>query len=505
MNSAVRLLDSSAEKFPDRAAFEDENTAVTFSELRSLARSVATALLRFGGGEEGISPVVVYLPKSVSCIVSFMGALYSGSPYAPVDAHIPMARLQKIIENLSPGHIITTAALSSNLREVPLGGAKVHLYEELVQTPADESLVEAALDAVIDTDPIYMMYTSGSTGAPKGVTIPHRGVIDYAEWVVNTFAFDENTVMANQAPFYFDNSVFDIYGCLACGGKMVMIPESLLLFPLKLPEFLEQKEITSIFWVPTVMINVANSGVLADYKLPKLKNVAFCGEVMPNTQLNIWRREVPHCTYANLYGPTEITDVCCYYKVDRDFQDHEPLPIGRACENMRVLILNEKDEIAAPNEQGELCVLGTGVALGYFNAPELTARAFVQNPVNKAYDERMYRTGDLAYRNDEGLILFLGRKDSQIKLKGNRIELGEIETAAMCVEGVSNACAVFDSEKQEIVLFVETRGTLPPRRFNMELKKYIPQYMLPSKMVTMEQLPHTANDKIDRVKLRASL
>lgn len=503
MNSAVQFLEKRAQEFPSRVAFEDEHTALTFAEVRGLARSLATALLQAGSG--GLAPVIVYLPKSVSCIVSFMGALYSGNPYAPVDAHIPMARLQKILESLKPGHLITTAALRPNLENVHLGGAKVHLYEELVETPADDGLIEAALGRVIDTDPIYMMYTSGSTGTPKGVTIPHRGVIDYAEWVVHTFSFDENTVMANQAPFYFDNSVFDIYGCLACGGKMVIIPESLMLFPLKLPEFLEQKEITSIFWVPTVMINVANSGALAEHKLPKLKNVAFCGEVMPNLQLNIWRKELPHCTYANLYGPTEITDVCCYYKVDRAFSDHEPLPIGRACENMRVLILNERDEIAKPNEQGELCVLGTGLALGYYNEPELTARAFVQNPTNKAYEERMYRTGDLAYVNEEGLIQFLGRKDSQIKLKGNRIELGEIEMAAMCVEGVTNACAVFDAEKQEIVLFVETMGTLPPRRFNMELKKYIPQYMLPAKMVTMEQLPHTANDKIDRVKLRASL
>ena len=311
--------------------------------------------------------------------------------------------------------------------------------------------------------------------------------------------------VANQAPFYFDNSTFDIYGCLQCGGKMILIPDVLMMFPVRLPEFLAEKEVTSIFWVPTVMINVANSGVLETVSLPKLKNVAFCGEVMPNKQLNIWRKHLPQCTYANLYGPTEITDVCCYYIVDREFADSDPLPIGKACENMRVVILTEDNKAAEPGQLGELCVIGSGVALGYWNAPEITNKVFVQNPLSGQYRERMYRTGDLAYWDQEGLIQFCGRKDNQIKLKGNRIELGEIETAAMCVEGVENAAAIFDAEQELIALYVETQGTLPARRFNMELKKHIPAYMVPGKLICMEKLPHTANDKIDRVTLKKML
>ena len=271
--------------------------------------------------------------------------------------------------------------------------------------------------------------------------------------------------MANQAPFYFDNSTFDIYGSLHCGGKLVLIPDVLMLFPLRLPEFLREKEITSIFWVPTVMINVANSGALEGIELPQLRTVAFCGEVMPNKQLNLWRKALPQCTYANLYGPTEITDVCCYYIVDRAFDDADPLPIGRACENMRVVLLTEEGKEAAPGEQGELCVIGSGVALGYWNAPEITARAFTQNPLTPDYAERLYHTGDLAYWDADGLLQFCGRKDNQIKLKGNRIELGEIETAAMCVTGVENAAAIFDAAHEQIVLFVETQGTLPFRKF----------------------------------------
>ena len=501
MNSAVCLLERAAKLFADRPAVEDEVESLTYTQYRARSRAIAAGMLRHGSARK---PIIMYLPKSVEMLCCFMGAMYAGSPYAPVDSHIPMNRLEKIVESLEPGIIVTNAELAKNLN-FDLGSTRVLLAEELNGSEPDDELVDKSLSRVTDTDPIYIMYTSGSTGPPKGVTIPHRGIIDYADWVVSTFRFDETTVMAGQAPFYFDNSTFDIYGSLQCGGKLILIPDVLMMFPVRLPEFLAEKEVTSIFWVPTVMINVANSGILETVQLPKLKNVAFCGEVMPNKQLNIWRKYLPHCTYANLYGPTEITDVCCYYIVDREFADTDPLPIGKACENMRIVILTEDNREAKTGEQGELCVIGSGVALGYWNAPEITNKVFVQNPVSTQYNERMYRTGDLAYWDEDGLIQFCGRKDNQIKLKGNRIELGEIETAAMCVEGVENAAAIFDAEHEQIVLFVETQGTLPLRRFNLELKKHIPAYMLPAKLIPMEKLPHTANDKIDRVTLKKSL
>ena len=375
-----------------------------------------------------------------------MGAMYSANPYVPTAYDMPANRIQKIVDSLQGrGHIITDAQGMETLKTMNIPESmSIHIYEEIVETETDGELIEKTLNSVIDTDPIYIMFTSGSTGAPKGVTVPHRGVIDYAIWVAKTFNINENSILGNQAPFYFDNSIFDIYSCLLTGAKMVIIPETLFMFPVKLPEFVRDNDITTIFWVPTVMINVANSGVLSEIELPKLKNVVFCGEVMPNTQLNIWRKAQPQCTYANLYGPTEISDVCTYYIVDRPFKDSDSLPIGKACENMRIIILNEKNEIAKTNEQGEICVIGTGVSLGYWNNPEITQKAFIQNPVNPYYEERIYRTGDLAYVNDEGLIIYLGRMDNQVKVKGNRIELGEIENAAMCVGGVKGACAVFD-------------------------------------------------------------
>lgn len=503
LNSAARLLAQTVRRFPERAAVEDKHGVWTWAQLEQQTGAVASALLERGFGPN--RPVLVYLPKNKESVASYLAALYAGCPYAPLDYAVPFGRLQKTIDNLCPAVIITDAAGQEVLSGLDTGAAEVVLYEALAAHPADASAIAASLDRVIDTDPAYIMYTSGSTGTPKGVTIAHRGILDYAAWVVDTFGLTEESVLGLQSGFHFDNCVFDLYGCLMTGAKLVIIPEILFMYPRELMDFLEEKQVTCVFWVPTVMISVANSGTLEGRAMPCLKTVVFAGEVMPNTQLNLWRRALPHCTYANLYGPTEITVDCTCYIVDRPFEDHESLPIGKPCANSRVVLLTEDNRLAGPGEEGELCVIGSSLALGYWNAPELTEKVFVPNPLNPAFPERMYRTGDLAQWGEDGNLLFLGRRDHQFKLRGNRIELGDIETAASTLPGVENVCALFDEQGQEIVLVVQSREALTLRRLNVALGKLIPKYMLPKRLVVMEALPMTSNRKIDRVKLKADL
>jgi len=500
-NSAVKLLDEAYKKYAENVAVTDENGSLTYKEYKELSMKIAGGLLPYMSGDEKIKPVVVCMKKSKEMLSTFMGIMYCGGAYVPAQSDIPMSRLEKIVENLSPVAIVYDENTKDHVLSKELG-VKCVAFEEICKGEADEEKAGTILRNVVDTDPIYMMYTSGSTGTPKGVTVSHRGVVDYAMWTTKTFGFTAEDKFGNQAPFYFDNSIFDIYTCLLTGAEMNIIPESLFMFPSKLPEFIRDNGITTIFWVPTVMINVANSGALADVSMPTLKNVLFCGEVMPNSALNVWRHQAGELMYANLYGPTEITDVCTYYIVDRKFDDNDKLPIGIPCENMKAVILTEDNKQAKVGEQGELCIGGSGVSLGYFNAKEITDRAFIQNPLNPYYHERLYRTGDICYMSEDGLIMYVGRMDSQIKLKGNRIELGEIENAAQCLDEIENACTIFDAENEKIWLFAETSEKLVLRKVNNELKKYIPKYMLPGELVCLEKLPHTANDKIDRVTLK---
>jgi len=311
-------------------------------------------------------------------------------------------------------------------------------------------------------------------------------------------------VFGNQAPFYFDNSILDIYSTVKNAGKMVIIPEEKFLSSKRLCRYLDEVGINTIFWVPSALVLVANSGAL-DAVCPKgIEKVLFCGEVMPTAQLNVWRRALPNALYANLYGPTEITDVCAYFIVEREFSDTESLPIGFPCQNTEILVLNERDEMVADGAIGELCVRGTCLSYGYYRSPEKTAAAFTQNPLNTMYPEKIYRTGDLVRYNQYGELLYLGRKDYQIKHMGHRIELGEIETAASAYRDVKQSCALYDVEKQRIILFVAAED-IDKTALYQHLKKCLPHYMLPSLIVDLEVLPLNANGKIDRLKLKEVL
>ena len=349
-----------------------------------------------------------------------------------------------------------------------------------------------------------MLFTSGSTGVPKGVTITHRSVIDYIDWVTETFDITEKDSFGNQAPFYFDNSILDIYSKIKAGATTYIKKKNLFAQPVLLLEYLKEKEINTIFWVPSALIVVAKLKAFRNVDISKtLKRVLFCGEVMPNKQLNVWRKFLPDVIYANLYGPTEITDACTYYIVDREFADDEPLPIGIPMANTDILVLNEKNELVTGDEIGELCVRGTSLSMGYYNNPEKTREAFVQNPLNPFVPEIIYRTGDLVKYNEYGEIIYLSRKDFQIKHMGHRIELGEIETAVSSLEEISLCCCLYDEKKQKIVLFLE--GELEKAYINGKISSLVPEYMLPNKVISLEKMPINANGKIDRVKLKEFL
>ncbi|MCL2508543.1 MAG: amino acid adenylation domain-containing protein [Oscillospiraceae bacterium] len=497
INFVTQYLDASAITYPDHIAFEEPGKRETFKSFREKSIAIGTGLAKAGMFK---SPVLVYMRKGVDCLSAFMGAAYSGNFYTPVDVSTPAERINKIVEVLRPKAIISEEALLENVGELK-HDARVFTFEELAAENGGEALIENALSRLIDTDLLYVLFTSGSTGTPKGVAICHRSVIDYTEWVVDTFKIDQADVFGNQAPFYFDNSVLDIYSAMKTGATVNVIPEKKFTFPIELLKYMVEYKINTIFWVPSALCVVANLKALqAAEELPPLKRILFCGEVMPNKQLNVWRRHFKDALFANLYGPTEITDVCTCYMVDREFTDDEPLPIGKPCRNTDILVLTEDNRLAGPDEIGELCVRGSSLAMGYYGNPEKTAEAFVQNPLNLCYPEKIYRTGDLVKYNECGEIMYLSRKDFQIKHRGHRIELGEIETAAGAIPGMETVACLYDTKRSRIVLF--HRGKAGREEIFSSLSKKLPEYMIPERFIELEEFPYNVNGKIDRVKLK---
>ena len=496
MNNVIEYLLHSADIHPDKVAFEDEKRSITFGELRESCKSVAAYIHQILGDTYN-QPLAIYMEKSVECIIAAMGIVYSGNFYTPIDKNSPRERVHKILKTLEP-----VAIIYHHSEEILEGTWKNIKLDDTKQNIADGKWYRN----ICDIDPVYVLFTSGSTGIPKGVVISHRSVIDYAEWLTNTFHFNEETIFGNQAPFYFDNSVLDIYSTLKNASTMYIIPESYFVFTEKLTSYLEEKKINTIFWVPSALITLANSEAFTKAEHFHLKSILFCGEIMPNKCLNILRRKMPDTMYANLYGPTEITDVCSFYIVNREFRDEEPLPIGYPCNNTQIIVLNECNKLVERDEIGELCVKGSCLSMGYYRNSEKTKEVFVQNPLNDKYMETIYRTGDLVKYNRNGELVYVGRKDYQIKHQGHRIELGEIETAANAVDGVSKSCALYNDIQKKIILFCEgNKAVTTEKQIYKEIKEKIPHYMLPAKINVMERLPLNVNGKIDRVKMKEEL
>lgn len=496
-------LEESYKKYPEYTALVDENASMTFGELRREALQVAEVL---HGQKIWKKPVVVFMEKGIRCIAAFMGIAYSGNYYTPIDSSMPLERIMKILDALQPACIITEQSQKNICEQLIDKGCSADFMYWEEQKKSDlqkaEEVVMEIRRKMIDTDILYILFTSGSTGIPKGVIISHRSVIDYTEWLAETFGFSHKDRFGNQAPFYFDNSILDIYSTLRAGSTMYIIPEKLFTFPIELLNYLKDNQISIIFWVPSALCLVANLKALGKVELPDLKKVMFCGEPMPNKQLNQWRKTYPDALYANLYGPTEITDVCTYYIVDREFEDSESLPIGIPCDNTEILVLDEKDCLVnRPGVTGELCVRGSSLGFGYYNNPEKTEEAFVQNPLNNSYREIIYRTGDLVQYNEYGELVYLSRKDFQIKHMGHRIELGEIENAVYGMEEIITCCCVYNDKRGKIVLFYVSDDSIDQASIKDFLKKKIPDYMIPGVIRKLDDMPINLNGKIDRKSL----
>ncbi len=495
----IDVFQSTVDQKPDEIAVIHGEDSITFMQLNKRARFVASKIQ--AQTHETKRPVLVLLPKSINVVVSDLAIVYCNLIFSNLDYKTPKERLNSIVKNLSPACIITDSK-GIGLIDIPENIAILNIDELNPATADSENVIDVQTPMQIDTDAFCIINTSGSTGVPKSVVLNHRSFFDFYDWATETFSFSNNERIGSLSPIVFDIFEFELTLMMAKGSTIILLDNSLAAFPAKLVMELQKMEVTFLFWVPTIMVNIANMDLLSKIELPSLKMVWFAGEVFPTQQFNYWKRHLKDAVFANLYGPIEITLDCIYYIVENEIEDLSPIPIGYPCNNTDILLLDEEDRLCGCDQEGEICVRGTSLAMGYYNNPEKTSAAFVQNPLNDSYPELIYRTGDVGVLSSkDGLIHFKGRRDSLVKHMGYRIELGEIEHIVVNkLKAAKNCCAVYNYNKKEIVLFFE-KENMEAKDIRLELTKCIPRYMVPTDWRQMEELPRNTNGKIDRLAL----
>ena len=492
----IGRLARTAETFPDKPAFSDENGSVTFGEVYSAVRKIGTAVARKLPARSGVA---VMSGRCRFTPVLFLGIVCAGCFYAPMDAEQPEARLKSILDVLSPSLLIADREHAERARQLGFEG-EILISEELAETPADEILLAERSRTACPDDPLYVIFTSGSTGRPKGVITAVQSLVTYIDAYAEVMEIDESDTLGNQSPLDYIAAVRDIYLPIFTGASMYIIPKQCFVMPAKLFGVLNERRITAVGWSVSVFTIAVKVGAFGGGKPEYLKKICFSGSVMPCSVLRVWQENLPDAKFVNQYGPTECTASCTYYEVKERVSDGDTLPIGRPYRGYRVFLLDEDSNPVPAGEQGEICVAGCTLAQGYYNEPELTAASFVRNPLNGAFNELIYKTGDYGVFRKDGVLEFRGRKDRQIKHLGHRVELSEIESAAMALPSMTSACAMYRSEKELIYLFYT--GETTAKEAAVHFRSVLPGFMVPRKLVRLEEMPQLANGKTDMQALK---
>lgn len=496
MYNVVDYLKQSSLNYSDKIAVIEEDKKITYFDLNNYSKNVGSYFATKNIFNE---PIIVFMDKGIDTLISFFGSIYAGCFYTLINPEFPESRINQIKNIINSKYIITNDEyidLANNYFE----GLTILNINNLKNNGINEEYLDNAYNKHIDCDPLYVNFTSGSTGVPKGVVISHKSVIDFIDIFTKTFKFSDKDIIGNQAPFDFDVSVKDIYSTIKLGATLVIIPKKYFTNPSLLLDYICDNKITTLIWAVSALCLITTFHGL-DYKVPKEVNkILFSGEVMPLKHLNMWIKHLPETTFVNIYGPTEITCNCTYHIIDKNREYNDKIPIGKTFKNERVFLLDSNNkEIIKQNEIGEICVSGTSLALGYYNNVNQTTNNFMQNPNNNKYLEEIYRTGDLAYYDSNNDLVFNGRKDFQIKYLGHRIELEEIDKTLMKCEEVIRACTIFDEEKSKLYAFYI--GNISKKELHIKLREILPIYMIPTNLIQIDKFPMNKNGKIDRKKL----
>lgn len=494
--NVLEWLEKTAEVMNDKVAYtQKDGAALTFSQVLDRAQRVGSALKNI----KDTTPIAVVSGRHINTIVTFLGVVYSGHAYAPIDGKLPYSRLETIFSLLSPKVVITDAenydgivdlASRCNMKDI-----KVIRYEDAVKSSIDNDYLKEVRNRMIATDPLYVIFTSGSSGRPKGVVTSHQSLMYYIDSYNKVMGIATEDILGNQSPLDYIAAIRDIYLPLLTGCSSVIIPTEYFMQPQTLFDYMNEQKITAVGWSVSALTIISNLKGFNYSKPNYLQKVCFSGSVMPPSCINEWQRNCPKTKFVNQYGPTEATASCTYYEIDHLIEDGEVLPIGKEYNHYRIVLCNEDMTYTKDGEIGQICVMGPILALGYYNDIERTNQAFINNPNNVSFEEKMYLTGDYGRIREDGLLEFHGRMDRQIKHMGHRVELDEIDTVVLKNDQVDECISLYDPVKEKICLFYS--GTALKKDIILFLREELPDFMVPRKCNMLEVLPKLPNGKID--------
>lgn len=506
---------------PDAGALAFQGARLSYGELEAASNRMARLLV--AAGVQRGDRVCLLCPKSPTAIVALLAVLKADAIYVPLDTTSPAARLARVIAGCDTPWILASGAANTleQLCHTPGIGTACRVgWLADDPPPAIPAPAFTARDAetysieepASRNDPdaaAHILFTSGSTGQPKGVVITHASVRQFITWAVRYFGTAPTDRISGHPPLHFDLSTFDIFGTFAAGAELHLVPPELNLLPHRMAALIRDAALTQWFSVPSAMNFMAKFDAIGAAGFPALKRVLWCGEVLPVPVLRHWMERVPHASFTNLYGPTETTIASSYYTVPAIPSTDEPIPIGVACEGEELLVLDDRRRPVARGTLGDLYIGGAGLSPGYWRDPEKTDQAFFVRPDGKGPGDRIYRTGDLASIGPDGLVRFAGRRDTQVKTRGHRVELGEIETVLHTVPGLRE-CAVlgvpsgdFNGVTLCCAFVPAAAGVVTPSTLRSAIGRDLPPYMVPTRWLALKEFPRTASGKIDRNGLKA--